>query len=46
MRETLEGTREFFNRSTRPLEAAHAAFAPAEGLYTVAGHVAHVAQTN
>jgi len=45
MKETLEGMREYFNRSTRPLEEAHAGFAPRDGLYTVAGHVAHVAQT-
>ncbi len=45
MKETLEGMREYFNRSTRPLEEAHAGFAPRDGMYTVAGHVAHVAQT-
>ena len=45
MKEALEGMREFFNRSTRPLGEAHAGFAPGEGLFSVAAHVAHVAQT-
>lgn len=45
MKETLEGMREFFNRSTRPLGEAHSGFSPAQGLFSVAGHVAHVAQT-
>jgi uncharacterized damage-inducible protein DinB len=45
MKATLEGMREFFNRSTRPLEEQHSGFAPKEGLYTVAGQIAHVAQT-
>ena len=45
MKETLSRMREFFNRSTRPLEEKHAGFAPGEGLFTVAGQVAHVAQT-
>jgi uncharacterized damage-inducible protein DinB len=45
MKETLEGMREYFNRSTRPLGEAHSGFSPAPGLYSVAGHVAHVAQT-
>jgi uncharacterized damage-inducible protein DinB len=45
MKETLRSMREFFNRSTRPLSEEHSGFAPKEGLYTVAGHVAHVAQT-
>ncbi|HXK59555.1 MAG TPA: DinB family protein [Acidobacteriota bacterium] len=41
----LEAMREYFNRSTRPLQEEHSTFAPREGLYTVAGQVAHVAQT-
>jgi uncharacterized damage-inducible protein DinB len=45
MKETLRGMREYFNRSTRPLGEEHSGFAPKEGLYTVAGHVAHAAQT-
>lgn len=45
MKETLKGTREYFNRSTRPLEEKHSGFAPSEGLFTVAGQIAHVAQT-
>ena len=45
MKETLRGMREYFNRSTRPLSEEHSGFAPQGGLYTVAGQVAHVAQT-
>jgi len=45
IKEALEKMREYFNRSTRPLAEEHSGFAPREGLYTVAGHVAHVAQT-
>ena len=45
MKETLRSMREYFNRSTKPLSEEHSGFAPQEGLYTVAGHVAHVAQT-
>jgi len=41
----LQNTRDFFNRSTRLLQEEHSAFVPKEGLYTVAGQVAHVAQT-
>jgi len=41
----LESAREFFNRSTRKLSEEHSTFAPAEGMMTVAQHVAHVAQT-
>jgi uncharacterized damage-inducible protein DinB len=45
MKTTLAGMREYFNRSTRPLREEHSNFAPREGLYTVAGHIAHAAQT-
>lgn len=45
MKKTLEGMREFFNRSTRPLAEQHSSYAPKEGLFTTAGQVAHVAQT-
>ncbi len=45
MKLTLEKMREYFNRSTRPLREEDSGFAPAEGTFTVAGHVAHVAQT-
>ncbi len=45
LKETLRSMREYFNRSTRPLSEEHSGFAPQEGLYTVAGIVAHVAQT-
>jgi uncharacterized damage-inducible protein DinB len=45
MKETLNGMREFFNRSTGPLQEEHSLFAPTEGQFTVAGQVAHVAQT-
>jgi len=41
----LNNIREYFNRSTRPLEEKHSAFAPREGTFTVADQVAHVAQT-
>jgi uncharacterized damage-inducible protein DinB len=41
----LSGMRDYFNRSTRPLQEEHSSFAPQHGLFTVAGHVAHVAQT-
>jgi uncharacterized damage-inducible protein DinB len=41
----LESQREYFNRSTRPLAEQHSEFAPREGMFTVAGQIAHVAQT-
>ena len=41
----LDNMRDFWNRSTRPLAEEHSNFAPREGLYTVAGQVAHTAQT-
>jgi uncharacterized damage-inducible protein DinB len=36
---------EFFERSTRVLTEEDSTFAPTEGVFTAAGHVAHVAQT-
>lgn len=36
---------EYFNRSTKTLDEADSGFAPAEGMFTAAGQVAHVAQT-
>lgn len=41
----LKSTKEFFDRSTRCLTEEDSAFAPTEGTWTVAQHVAHVAQT-
>lgn len=41
----MNNMREFFERSTRPLQEEHSGYAPQEGLYTVAGQVAHAAQT-
>jgi len=41
----LKGTQEFFNRSTDCLEEQHSNFRPAEGMFTTAQQVAHVAQT-
>lgn len=41
----LNNSREFWNRSTRPLAEEHSNFAACDGLFTVAGHVAHAAQT-
>jgi uncharacterized damage-inducible protein DinB len=40
----LNSIRDYFNRSTRALAEEHSNFAPKEGMYTVAGQVAHVAQ--
>jgi uncharacterized damage-inducible protein DinB len=37
--------KEFFDRSSRVLEEADSSFAPKEGMFTVAGQVAHIAQT-
>lgn len=42
---SVETSREFFNRSTRVLQEEHSKFAPADGIYTAAAVVAHVAQT-
>lgn len=41
----LQGTQQFFNRSTECLNEDHANFRPAEGMFTTAQQVAHVAQT-
>ena len=41
----LRGTKEFFDRSTRCLTEDDSTFTPVEGTWTVAQHVAHVAQT-
>ena len=41
----LAAMKEYFDRSTRALEEADSAFAPKEGMFTVAQLVAHVAQT-
>jgi len=41
----LASMKEFFDRSTRVLQEADSAFAPKEGMFTTAQHVAHAAQT-
>jgi uncharacterized damage-inducible protein DinB len=41
----LEGTKEYFDRSTKCLTEEHAGFQPAAGMLTAAQQVAHVAQT-
>ncbi len=41
----LEAALEYFERSTRSLSEEDADFAPAEGVFTTAAQVAHVAQT-
>jgi Uncharacterized protein conserved in bacteria len=41
----MRSTKEFFDRSTRPLSEVDSEYAPLEGLYTVAQQVAHTAQT-
>lgn len=41
----LKNVQDYFDRSTRPLGEEHSGFTAQEGLFTVAGHVAHVAQT-
>lgn len=41
----LKSTKEFFDRSTRPLTDEHSAFSPQEGTFTAAQQIAHVAQT-
>lgn len=41
----LESTRKFFATSTSVLDEGDSGFAPSAELYTVAGHVAHVADT-
>ena len=41
----LQGTRKFFLNTTSVLTADDASFAPSDELFTVAGHVAHVADS-
>ena len=41
----LESTKKFFDTSTRCLTEDDSAFVPVEGMWTVAQHVAHTAQT-
>jgi len=41
----LRSTKDFFDRSTRCLTEQDSTFAPIEGTWTVAQHVAHTAQT-
>lgn len=41
----LKGTQEFFNRSTECLKEEHSGFRPADGMFTTAQQMAHVAQT-
>lgn len=41
----IKSAAEFFNRSTRCLEEQDSGFAPKDGMYSVAKHVAHAAQT-
>ncbi len=41
----LENIKEYFDRSTRSLTEEDSGFAPAEGTFTAAQQVAHVAQT-
>jgi len=45
IKQAIQGMKDYFNRSTRPLQEEHSTFAPGEGLYTVAQQVAHTAQT-
>lgn len=41
----IESTKTFFDRSTDCLKEQHSGFRPADGMFTVAQQVAHVAQT-
>jgi len=43
--EAINSMKEYFDRSTRVLEEADSGFAPNKEMFTVAQHVAHVAQT-
>ncbi|MBI4893210.1 MAG: DinB family protein [Acidobacteria bacterium] len=45
MKGLLGGIKEFFDRSTRALTEEDSNFTPAEGMFTAAQQVAHVAQT-
>jgi len=41
----MKNLRDYFNRSTRPLQEEHSGFTPREGQFSVVGQVAHTAQT-
>lgn len=41
----MRSTKEFLDRSTRPLSEENSNYAPQEGLFTVAQQIAHIAQT-
>lgn len=41
----VRDAKEYLDRSTRPLSEENSAFAPQEGMFTVAQQVAHIAQT-
>ena len=41
----VKTVKEFFDRSTSCLDEQDSTFMPKEGMYTVAGHVAHAAQS-
>jgi len=41
----LAAMKDYFNRSTKVLEEANSGFTPEPGMFTVAGQVAHTAQT-
>lgn len=43
--EQVRSTKEYLDRSTRPLSEENSNYAPQEGLFTVAQQVAHIAQT-
>ncbi len=45
IRYELKSAEEFLERSTRVLQEEHSAFAPAEGIYTVAQQMTHLALT-
>lgn len=41
----MRNTKEYLERSTRPLSEENSSFAPQEGMYTTAQQMAHIAQT-
>ena len=45
LKSQLQASYEFFERSSRSLSEEDSQFVPAEGVFSVAGQVAHVAQT-
>ncbi len=45
MKGEVAAMKEYFGRSTRVLDEADSNFAPVEGVFTAAQHIAHVAQT-